>query len=108
MKDNLTETQIQDKINFYKQDFSKKGRVYLDYYNLLLEYKREEADVKLRKRIKQSLGVNFIGGKYTAKEIGKVLGIGTGKVNSIEGKVIRILKHPTKSRNLKKYLQQGV
>ena len=103
-----TVKEIQNYINYYKDDNSELGQANLTYYKTMLAYSKELTDVNLRNAIKQKLNVNHIGGSYSQKEVSKVLGIPIGKVNIIENKVIRLLKHPNMSKTLKKYVNEGV
>lgn len=106
-EDNISIPQIRIEVKKYRIDRSELGRAKFAYYTTLLEYKEEAENVKLRKKILKKLKPDIVGGSYSARAISKVLNMPTNKVNAIEAKVIRMLKSPSKSRNLKMYLNEG-
>ena len=106
-EENISVPQLRLEIKKYRTDRSELGKAKFAYYSTLLEYKEEVENDKLRKKIRQKLKPDVVGGTYSAKAISKVLNMPTHKVNAIESKVIRMLKSPSKSRDLKMYLNEG-
>lgn len=103
----LTEQEVTKYIEQYRGDLSELGRAKFDYYKELLAYKRELYNKGLRELIRNKLNAERVGGSYSRKQVSTVIGIPVAKVEAIEKKVLRLLKHPTKSRELKKYINQG-
>ena len=105
--EHITEAETKELIGYYRDDYSELGRAKYAHYRLLLRYKRKEKEVQLKNLIKKKLGVSTLGGNFTPQEISKVLGVSVTNVKKIESKVIRVLKSPYKSKDLKIYLNQG-
>ena len=95
---------IQSNIELYRNSSTELNRARFKYYKILLEYRKEEERTDLRDLIKRKLNICTVGGSYEISDISKVLSISKSEVKTTENKILRILKHPSKSKKLKMYL----
>ena len=76
-------------------------------YELLLKEKMEEVLTTLTPREARILRLRFgllDGRSYTLEEVGQKFGLTRERIRQIEGKALRRLRHPRRSRQLKEYL----
>jgi RNA polymerase primary sigma factor len=76
-------------------------------YDNLLREKVEEVLATLTPREARILRLRFglqNGRSYTLEEVGQKFGLTRERIRQIEGKALRRLRHPRRSRQLKDYL----
>lgn len=76
-------------------------------YQLMLKEKLEEVLGSLSPRESRVLRLRFgldDGNEYTLEEVGQKFGLTRERIRQIEGKALRQLRHPGRSRELKEYL----
>jgi RNA polymerase primary sigma factor len=77
-------------------------------YHNLLEEKIEEILDTLTEREAKILRLRFglqNGRSYTLEEVGKKFGLTRERIRQIEGRALRRLRHPRRSRQLRDYLE---
>ena len=76
-------------------------------YTSMLKDKIEEVLETLTAREARVLRMRFgldTGGPFTLEEVGEKFGLTRERIRQIEGKALRRLRHPRRSRQLKEYL----
>ena len=82
--------------------------MYLNKYRELLKIHLDEVLDSLSPREKRVLQLRFgleDGKQRTLEEVGKEFGVTRERIRQIEAKAIRKLKHPTRAKKLRDYLE---
>jgi RNA polymerase primary sigma factor len=98
-EDSRLEDFIEDKSNPSPVQKNNEYRVNLEIEKVLGTLTPREADII---RLRYGIGVGY---PRTLEEVGKIFGVTRERVRQIEAKAIRKLRHPSRSKQLKEYLE---
>ncbi|MER3467698.1 MAG: RNA polymerase subunit sigma, partial [Thermoflexus sp.] len=96
----------EDELGYFIEDESSPSPNQIAYQNLLRE-KIEEILSTLSPREARILRLRFglVNGRcYTLEEVGKKFGLTRERIRQIEGRALRRLRHPRRSRQLREFL----
>jgi RNA polymerase primary sigma factor len=98
-EDSKLEDFIEDYSNPSPVQKSTEGRLQLEISKVLGTLTSREGDII---RLRYGIGVGY---PRTLEEVGKMFGVTRERVRQIEAKAIRKLRHPSRSKSLKEYLE---
>ena len=98
-EDSRLEDFIEDHSNPNPVQKSQQYRLQLEIGKVLSTLTPREADII---RLRYGIGVGY---PRTLEEVGKVFGVTRERVRQIEAKAVRKLRHPSRSKTLKEYME---